>query len=178
MFLLQLQLTIFMLILKPSILLGKAVFAVAQKFHLVIQNLEARLLLNVRLQIVKQILLEFNDALALEANQMVMVMNFGVGGIKLVAVATVAEVDLNKNAQLAEQIQSAIDRRQADFGIPLLKDAVNVLRAHVVPARLLNEYPQNFLALRRHLVALLGQFPAQILQVEQLPILAHGLKPP
>lgn len=128
------------------------VFAVAEEFYIVIDNPKAGLQSNVRLKTVKAILFKLNDFLALEADQMMMAMSRGIGGVELVTRAPVAELDREQNAERTEQFETAIYRRQPDFGFAFVQQIMNVFSAQMMAFGIVGENLQNFLALRSQFI--------------------------
>ena len=87
--------------------------------------------------------------------------------VDLVAAAAVAELHLLQDAELREKLEAAVDRGEANFGLVVAQDAVDILSRKVL-ARMIEEDLEDDLALRCHLVLALLQHALEVVHRESL----------
>jgi len=147
---------------RMKLLVSAAVLAVAIEFYFVVNDLEAAFPADHALKRLHEVILELDDLSAADANQVMVVMDLFFG--ELVPAPAVAEIHLLKDPKLGKEVQGAIHRRKADLGVALADDIIDVIGAQVLFS-VIQERPQDHLALGSELVVLLAQSLTDLLEL-------------
>ena len=115
-----------------------ALLAVTKQFDLVILDLEVAFISNLLFKVFQEILRKLYNLVAVQANQMMVLMFAGIQIRNLVAAAAIAKFHLLKQTQVNKQFQAAVDGGQADLRMVGAQDSMNILRTDML-ARTIHE---------------------------------------